>query len=316
VGATSGFIGGGNDPCSEMTPRDPAALVANCATEGYDSTFVQTSSVTVITSGGAAAGLEAETSDNMTIGAVFQPTLPSGWGDLSFAVDYYEIEVNDGVSRIGAGAILNLCYTSSAADFAADAGYCALVDRDNNGRMTVRDSYVNVATDVVKGLDYTLRYRRDIGPGSALFNLNVSQMTERYSTLFDTDPIYDEVGTIGTPEFSAYFDATYTWDKWRVRYGVEWISAAGYEEYYANRYGPSLINDYGINTEVDDYYLHSASVQYRADDWAVTVGVRNLFNDDPSSITAGYASRLGNLPLSSAYDYVGRSAFINMTKSF
>lgn len=316
VGATSGFIGGSNDPCSELTPRDPAALVANCATEGYDNTFVQTSSVTVITSGGAEAGLQAETSDNMTIGAVFQPTLPSGWGDLSFAVDYYEIEVNDGVSRIGAGAILNLCYTSSAADFAADAGYCALVDRDNNGRMTVHDSYVNVATDVVKGLDYTVRYRRDIGPGSALFNLNVSQMTERYSTLFDTDPIYDEVGTIGTPEFSAYFDATYTWDKWRVRYGVEWVSAAGYEEYYANRYGPSLINDYGINTEVDDYYLHSASVQYRADDWAVTVGVRNLFNEEPTSITAGYATRMGNLPFSSAYDYVGRSAFINLTKSF
>uniref|UniRef100_UPI002633AF15 TonB-dependent receptor n=1 Tax=uncultured Brevundimonas sp. TaxID=213418 RepID=UPI002633AF15 len=317
VGATSGFISGANDPCSEQTPNDPAALVANCTAEGYGSSFVQTSSVRVITSGGAVAGLEAETSDNMTVGAIFQPTLPSGWGDLSFAVDYYEIEVDNGVSRIGSGAILNFCYTSSASDFASDAGYCALVERNTNtNALTVYDSYVNVATDVVKGLDYTVRYRRDFGPGTALFNLAVTQMTERYSTLFADDPIYDDVGTIGTPEFSATFDATYSWNNWRVRYGVEWIAASGYEDYYQNRYGESLINDYGINTETDDYYLHSASVQYRTDEWSVTAGVRNLFNEDPDYISTGYATRVGNVPLYSGYDYVGRTAFINLTKSF
>jgi iron complex outermembrane recepter protein len=317
VGATSGFISGANDPCSELTPNDPAAVVANCAAEGLGSTFVQTSSVRVVTSGGAAAGLEAETSDNMTVGAIFQPTLPSGWGDLSFAVDYYEIQIDNGVSRIGSGAIMSFCYNSSASDFASDSGYCALVDRNaSTNSLTVYDSYVNVATDVVKGLDYTARYRRDFGPGTALFNLNVTQMTERYSTLFADDPIYDDVGTIGTPEFSATFDATYSWDNWRVRYGLEWIAASGYEDYYQNRYGASLINDYGIDTEVDDYYLHSASIQYRTEEWSVTAGVRNLLNEDPPYITTGYASRVGNVPLSSSYDYFGRSAFINLTKSF
>jgi outer membrane receptor protein involved in Fe transport len=316
VGATSGFIAGSNDPCSELSSTDNPAVIANCQSEGLGN-FVQNGSVRVITTGGAAAGLEAETSDNMTIGAIFQPTLPSGWGDLSFAVDYYEIEVNDGVSRIGAGAILSSCYGASSGDFSGDAGYCAFVDRDaNTNALTVYDSYVNVATDVVKGLDYTVRYRRDIGPGSALVNLGVTQMTERYSTLFADDPIYDEVGTIGTPEFSANFDATYSWDNWRVRYGVEWIAASGYEDYYQNRYGDSLVNDFGINTEVDDYYLHSASVQYRTDEWAATIGVRNLFNEDPDYITTGYATRIGNVPLYSGYDYVGRTAFINLTKSF
>ena len=316
VGATSGFIAGSNDPCSELSGTSNPARITNCTSEGL-ANFIQTQSVKVVTSGGADAGLRAETSDNLTVGAIFQPTLPSGWGDLSFAVDYYEIQVDDGVSRIGSGNILSTCYNSSASDFAADAGYCALIARDTStNALTVFDSYINVATDVVKGLDYTVRYRRDIGPGAALFNLGVTQMTERYSTLFATDTIYDDVGTIGTPEFSATFDATYSWDKWRVRYGVEWIAASGYEDYYQNRYGDSLLNDYGINTEVDDYYLHSASVQYRADEWSVTMGVRNLFNEDPASITTGYASRLGNAPLYSSYDYVGRTAFINLSKSF
>lgn len=316
VGATSGFQNASTDPCNELTATSNPARIANCTTEGL-ANYIATQSVRVITSGGASAGLRAETSENMTVGAVFQPTLPSGWGELSFAVDYYEIEVNDGVSRIGSGNILSMCYNSSAADFAADAGYCALVERDSaNNALTVYDSYINVATDAVKGLDYTVRYRRDIGPGSALFNLNVTQMTERYSTLFDTDTIYDEVGTIGTPEFSATFDATYSWDKWRVRYGLEWVAAAGYEEYYQNRYGASLLNDYGMDVDVGDYFLHNASVQYRADKWAVTAGVRNILNEAPEHITSGYASRIGNVALSSAYDLFGRTAFVNISKSF
>jgi len=316
VGATSGFIAGSNDPCSELSATSNPARIANCTTEGL-ANFVQNQSVRVVTSGGADAGLRAETSDNLTVGAIFQPTLPSGWGDLSFAVDYYEIEVKDGVSRIGSGNILSMCYNSSAADFAADAGYCALIERDTStNALSVFDSYINVATDVVKGLDYTLRYRRDVGPGTALLNVGVTQMTERYSTLFDTDPIYDEVGTIGTPEFTATADMTFAWDNWRVRYGVEWIAASGYEDYYLNRYGDSLLNDFGMDIEVDEYFLHSASVQYRTDDWTVTVGVRNLFNEDPDTVTTGYVSRLGNAPLYSGYDYVGRSAFINMSKSF
>jgi len=314
VGATSGFLSAGTDPCSELDGTENPALAANCASEGL-ANFTQVNGVTIITTGGAQAGLSAETSTNLTVGAIFQPTLPSGWGDLSFAVDYYEIEVDNGVSRIGSGAILSRCYNSSAAEFAARAGYCALIERDNANRLTIFDSYVNVATDVVKGLDYTARYRKDVGPGTALFNLGVTQMTERYDTLFDTDPVFDDVGVIGVPEFSGTFDATYAWDNWRVRYGVEYIAATGYNDYYMKRQGFDL-EGAGYDVEVDDYFLHSASVQYRTDEFTVTVGVRNLFNTDPDSVSAGVVNRLGNAPLYSGYDYVGRSAFINMSKSF
>lgn len=317
VGATSGFNANSTDPCHELSASANPVIVANCTSEGL-ATFSQKQSVRVITSGGAASGLRAETSDNLTLGAVFQPTLPSGWGDLSFAVDYYEIEVNDGVSRIGRAAILNYCYTSSAAEFAARSGYCALVERTpGTNALTVYDSYVNVATDVVKGFDYTLRYRRDVGPGTALFNLGVTQITERYDTLFDTDPIYDDVGVLGVPEFSGTFDATYSWDKWRARYGVEWIAAQGYSDYYMNRYGVDL-NDLGYDVETDDYFVHNVSVQYRADKWTATVGVRNLFDREPESISAGVFNRLGNAPLYSGFQdaYLGRSAFINVSRSF
>ena len=317
VGATSGFVGSANDPCNNYGDVGTDAIVAaNCASEGLASTFTQTSSVAVITSGGADNNLSAETSDNLTVGMILQPKLPDGWGKLSLAADYYEIQIDNGVSRIGYSSILNLCYSSATAQFSADNGYCALIDRNAaTGALSVHDSYVNVATDVVKGVDYTMRYTNDFGPGRLLLNLSVTQMTERYSTLFADDPIFDEVGTIGTPEFTANLNAAYAFDKWTVHYGVEWIDAMGYDQYYLKNYGYTLAS-LGYDSEVGDYYLHNASVQYASDGWTATAGMRNLFNEEPQTLSAGVVSRVGNAPLYSGYDYAGRTFFINLSKSF
>ena len=58
--------------------------------------------------GGAAAGLEAETSDNLTYGFVIQPELGDK-GDLSVAIDYFDIEIDNGVDQAGGTNILNRC---------------------------------------------------------------------------------------------------------------------------------------------------------------------------------------------------------------
>ena len=312
VGATTGFLSSGADACNEygsdgVNPN----RVANCSAEGLDPDFYATSSVAVVSEGGAAAGLEAETSTNLTVGLILQPTLPSGWGDLDFAVDYYEIEVENGVAQYGASAILDRCYDSNPDDFAADTGFCALVTRDSDGALTVTDGYVNLATDIVKGLDYTLRYRNDVGPGSVLFNLAVTQYTENSSKLFDEDPLEDYVGMIDNPEFTGTADVSYAWSDWRVRYGVEWIQGMDSYDYYGE---DPATSDYDL--EVGDYWLHTASAQYSTNGWTATVGVRNLFNEDPPVISSGVYNRVGNAPLYSGYDYLGRTAFINLTKSF
>ncbi|NBB65944.1 TonB-dependent receptor [Pseudomonas sp. ODNR1LW] len=318
VGATTGFLANTNDRCNEYgRPNVNPNRVENCATEGLAPDHYNLSSIRVVTLGGAEAGLEAETSTNMTIGAVLQPTLPSGWGDLAFAVDYYEIEVKNGVSQYGAANILTRCYDSDPADFAADVGFCALVSRDpNNSQLTVQNGYVNLATDIVKGLDYTVRYRNEVGPGSVLFNLALTQYTEISNKLFDEDPLEDYKGQINNPEFTGTADVSYSWDKWRVRYGVEWIQGTDSYEYLGVSPSDEDPSTSMYDFEVGDYWLHNASVQYNASGWTATVGVRNIFNEDPPTISSGYYNRVGNAPLYSGYDYLGRTAFVNLTKSF
>lgn len=317
VGATSGFVSSSSDPCDGYTdPGTDPIVAANCASEGLSDPFTQTSSVRVVTSGGADNGLEAETSTNFTAGVIVRPPLPEAFGELALAADYYEIEIDNGVSRIGYSSILSLCYNSAASDFAADNGYCSLIDRDSaSNSLTVHDSYVNVATDVIRGIDYTARYRKPIGRGTVLANISVTQLLERHSTLFADDPIYDEVGTIGTPEWTVTADVSYAWDNWRVRYGVEWIDGMGYDTYYLKNYGYTLAS-YGYDAEVGSYATQNISLRYEGEGWAATVGVRNLANVTGDEVSAGIVNMVGNVPLYSGYDYVGRTAFINISKSF
>lgn len=313
VGATTGFLSAGADVCNDYTGEDVSPnRAANCKADGLPSGFNSKNGITVISKGGAEANLAAETSTNMTIGLVLQPPLPMSWGDLAFAVDYYEIEVENGVSQYGATNIMQRCYDSSTEDFNAGVGFCSLLERDpNTFALTVQNGYVNLATDIVKGLDYTVRYRKDVGPGTALFNLAVTQYTEVSNKLFAEDPLEDYKGMVNTPEFTGTADLSYAWDKWRVRYGVEWIKGMDSYAYYEEDPATSQ-----YDLAVDDYFQHNASVQYSADGWTVTAGVRNLLNEDPPVVSSGVHNRVGNAPLYSGYDYLGRTAFVNLTKSF
>ncbi|MFQ6310879.1 TonB-dependent receptor [Lysobacter capsici] len=313
LGGTSGFIASGNDPCSDLAANDPSiALLANCAAEGLAPGYLSTNSVKVITAGGAEQGLKAETSKNFTTGIILQPEFSKSFGDLSFAVDYYKIEVENGVSRAGGGEILQRCYNDP--EFRTGGGFCRLVDARTPGTnaLTVHDSYVNLATDRVRGLDFTVRYVRDIGPGTLRSTLQATHFLEQSSKLFAEDELDDYNGNVGSPSYTATLDTTYEWKKWKVRYGLEWVDATqSYGFYGVDR----ATAPYKMHTE--DYFLSHLSTQYKWDKWSVTGGVRNLFGADPKVIShSGAYNRVGNAPLYSGYDYVGRTFFMNVQADF
>jgi outer membrane receptor protein involved in Fe transport len=313
-GATTGFIASGNDPCDGFAELDPDTTVyQNCASE-LPSDFVSTSSVEVVTLGGADTGLEAETSDNLTVGIVLQPSMPEGWGTLQLAVDYYDIQIDNGVAQAGASNILDLCYND--VDFREGGAYCRLVDRNSDNTLTVRDSFINLSSQVVTGIDYTVRYGKTIGRGEFTTDVRLSQFTAQEFRLFEDDPWDDVNGTIGSPEWSGELDLTYQWDVWRVRWSTDWIGSMDSFEYI---FGDPTANqaNTGYDFDVPDYFVHDLSVQYSSDDkWAITGGVRNLFDEEPPVISTGYYNLVGNAPLYSAYDYLGRQYFVNVSYTF
>lgn len=315
LGATSGFLSQQNDPCNNWDAASNAGTTraANCASEGLPAGFNATSSIAVINSGGAKAGLKAETSKNGTVGLVLQPALGTGWGDLSVAIDYFDIQIDNGVARAGATSILSRCYDDP--QFRSGGGFCRLVDARNasSNALTVNDSYVNLATDKVRGLDYTARYSNTIGNGKLRLNLNVTEFRLQANKLFAEDALDNDNGTIGKPKWSGTLDVNYDYQNWRFYYGMDWVGKMDSYEYLGQNPATST---YKLDTP--NYYKHTVSVGYvETGKWDVTLGIRNLADIKPPPISAqaGY-NRVGNAPLYSGFDYVGRTVFLNASKTF
>lgn len=336
LGATSGFLGAGTDPCdADNFPRanglpNPGAYspnqqvtAANCAAIGLDvGTFQQNSGVTTFSRGGAEFGLEAETSKNWSVGVVIKPRLPSQYGQIDLALDYFDVKVENGVSSLGAGTILNRCYGDTAFDPAG--GFCRFVVRDTNNILTVNSDYVNLATDIVKGFEFNGRYARDLFNGQLVLNANVTHYTEQSTKLFEEEHLTDANGTYVTPNWVGNFDATYRTGGVSFRYGLDWVdSSSGTYDYFAfdettGEVDEALAQAYRDSyiLEVPDYFLHSASVQFDVSkDFEFTVGVRNMFDKQPPRISAAVTT-IGNAPLYSSYDYTGRNFFVNTNFKF
>ncbi|WP_457418301.1 TonB-dependent receptor domain-containing protein [Roseateles sp. P5_E7] len=314
VGATTGFLTASGDPCNDYTSKG-AVRSANCASEGLPANFQQVNSITSITSGGATAGLAAETSKNGSWGIILQPGLPTGFGDLSLAVDRFDIKVDNGVSRVGTGSILSKCYDDP--QFRSGGGFCRLVTRNpGNNALSVNNSYVNLATDVVRGYDFNVRYTNEVGIGKLRVNLTATEFKEQSNKLFAEDALDDTNGTLGSPKWSGAMDVNYTVKGWNVYYGLEWVGKQSNYEYYG-------INPATAAFKIDtpNYFLHSVSLSYSdaVSKWKVTAGVRNIADKIPPLISAvtGYGNnRIGNASLYSGYDLQGRRFFMNVSKTF
>ena len=316
LGASSGFQNANGDPCNNWGGFTDTSSnrYLNCASLGLPNNFNQTQSISVFTRGGADTGLTAETSEAVTAGLVFQPEFGVGFGDLSLAADYFEIEVENGVSLLTSGQILGLCYAQSQAEFASSAGYCSFVQRAATNALTVTTGYLNVARDKVRGWDFNLRYSKDIGQGEFVANAQVTRFLEQGGQSLPSIEYRDYNGTIGAPEYTGSLDLNYSIRNWRLRYGVDWVGSVesySYQErYFDTDYRPTYL------MEIDDYFKHNISLRYRGDDWSVTGGVRNLTDKDPPKVSTGAYTTIGNAPLYSGYDYFGRTFFVSFTKDF
>lgn len=314
MGATTGFTGGTNDPCNAWDSAGKAGSIrsTNCQSEGLPAGYDNKGSITVVNSGGAAAGLKAETSKNLTVGVIFQPELPSGMGDLSLAMDRFAITVKDGVSRVGSSSILARCYDNPG--FRSAGGFCRLVTRTpGSNALTVSDSYINLATDMVKGYDFTARYATNVSDGKLRVNMNATRYDNQSNKLFETDPLVDYNGMLTNPNWTANLDVNYTSKDWTYFYGLNWVGSSDSYTYFGLDPATS-----GYKFHTPDYFTHNVSVKYKnpVQKWDLVVGIRNLTDVKPPMVSSGSYNRIGNALLYSGYDFIGRTLFVNLNKSF
>lgn len=308
------------DPCVDWGNSSNQTLRENCAAAGIPSNYAGGASSATIISGGGAGVLNPEKSKAFTTGMIFTPT----WWDLSIALDYFHIEVNDQIAQLGGAAILGGCYGSPVYPNA----FCNLFTRNPpdhptapNAITEVRDSYLNINKQITRGYDLLFRYEKDLSVGNLEIEGQFTYTIEDLVLLFDSAQASgfnqeDQNGAIGRPKLVGSLRTQFERGDWQYSWymeyvhGTEALDLTAIDTYFGF---PDAV--YDIKAERRVY--HSASVRYEQPKWGVTVGVRNLLDEEPPTVSTGSATRYGNIPaFATQYDWYGRSAFVNFNYKF
>ncbi len=309
------------DPCIDWGNSSNQNIQANCSAAGIPSNYAGASSSATIVTGGGAGVLDAETSEAETIGVIFTPTALN----LSVAIDYFDITINDQVANLGSGTILGGCY--GLPNF--PNAFCNLFDRNAANDPTaayaiteVRDSFINVNEQSTRGIDIEVRYEHEFDFGDLSVDLSATKTLEDINLLFDTGEesgfeTNDFNGSIGDPEWVGSLDFQLTKGDLTYAWFVNYIGETdngpiGFDEdiSYFGRAG-MIINS------TDPWLSHNLSVRWIQDDFTLTGGIANVFNAQPPVISADGGQRIGNIALAGTqYDYRGRTLFARVTKRF
>jgi iron complex outermembrane receptor protein len=342
------------DPCIQYENSNDQNLKANCATAhvptGY--TAAGTSGAVIITGGGA-GHLKAETSKADTLGLVFTPSFI----DLSVAVDYTNLQVSNEVTRFGTANIINSCYT--AQNF-PNSPFCQLVTRAGynapaavSGQpqiSTVLNGYINVANQVERAIDLTVRYRHDFDIGRLQIDAQATWDLQNGTQLFPNVPAVNYAGTTYNfkgPQFAGIGTVRFEHGPWTALWTTQIIGKGSDQDLVAITgtstrssttcqvsapggalpvgtvapctqlvgNSPFVVVPVPIAlkryTEMTAY--HSLSLRRSFDSWTIQGGVQNVFDERPPSLSGGFKAGTAAL---NGYDMFGRRYFLNVTKKF
>ncbi len=323
LGNLSGFVSQASiDPCIRWGESSNERIRTNCAAAGipddYAATGGSSSSAQTFTRG-AGDSLRPETSNAFTAGVVWTPSFMP----VSFAVDYFDMQVNDQITQLGSGTIVAGCYGAEV----YPNSFCDLFVRNSPTHPTapnkieeVYATYVNINKQKVRGYDLLARYDESHAFGRLIVQAEATYMKEDFALLF-SDPLAsgltrsDRRGDVSRPKMVGNVNAslkrndlTYTW-------GMEYVGSSHYLDISENTtyQGRPAIRD----ITADSRLYHSASIRYDQADWSLLIGVRNLTDRKPPVMSSGLVSMYGNSPaFSTNYDWFGRSLFARFNYKF
>lgn len=324
----TGFASSRFDPCNNF--RDPSSDIdtgseryQNCASLEQQGVippdFSATSSINVVTGGNL--DLKAETSESRTVGLVVTPDfadlLPALGVDMSLAVDYYDIDLNNSISRLGAGTVLSRCYGS--ANFSAPE--CILIgDRGEDGQLSsVNSSYVNVAIEGSRGFDVSFSADREFAFGDLSFDLLATRLLGYdYGLTGESDP-FGYVGHHAYPKWRGEADVRFDWRDYTITWAMDYIGSTEEEPTYTLPGDESVTNVF----RADGRVFHTLSTRYIDPNGRYTfvVGFLNLLDEDPPKVGwGGFSPSVTapvnyNIPIGAGYSYLGRRLFASVSFS-
>jgi iron complex outermembrane receptor protein len=305
-----------DDPCNGMTNADTGNVADNCrsiaAIQGRidsDGEFILTQVESQNTSGllRGSETVKEETSDTLTLGAIFTPESIEG---LSISLDYYDIRIDDAIANTDRTIILNRCHEVASSDFDAECG--GLVERDGNSgaALSVNSSTNNENTIETSGLDFEVSYETNMGSGSLFTGLSLNYLDNYSITGIETGDVSNLTGELLFPEFAFTLNTSYSINDfniyWQLRYRAETVLN-----------NDNTADSDALNT-ADAIVYNDLNVTYTVfEDSSVYFGINNLFDEQPKVI--GSNQNYHNVGTNSngiAYDLTGRQFYAGIKVKF
>jgi iron complex outermembrane recepter protein len=310
-----GGLWSGTDPCAGATPELSAA---ECANSGV--TAAQYGSIPASPAGqynaifGGNPLLIPETSDSITVGAVFTPkTFLDG---LTVSVDYWNIEVSDAISSgIGEEFSIRQCGATG------DPTFCSLISRGPNGNLWVGDAAVqstnvNIGFFEVEGIDISATYALEIGNYGGLNFAFRGTVVNKFQQQPTPGATVEECagfwgGSCGRPRPEWKHTLNTSWSTpWDATVTLGWRRVGDVREFALDRYTASA----------QDYFDLSGvyTANWFGEQTEITFGINNIADNDPpvSGLLNNIAVYGNGNTVPGSWDTLGRYWFVGLSQSF
>lgn len=278
------------DPCDVNASNftgSGSAQAGRCASDGVPAGFTQPNTQIRTTVGGN-PDVQPEESEGYNFGVIVNPI-----ENLSLYFDYYDIEITDTISSIGAQLILNGCYQGT------NPAYCSLVTRLPTGYIKdLRNTTNNIGKVETSGYEITATYDWDSSFGSW-------RAVADFAFLED----YDVTKANGSVEHYAGFIIGNARDQFKDVKGnlqLFWSqgnwSASATAQYHSESDGvagtvPKTLSDGTKDAgdsrrTLDETWYLDVQASYNLEEYnsIISVGIDNLLDEDPPYFPDSFAN--------------------------
>jgi iron complex outermembrane receptor protein len=326
---------------SENDPREQQVL-DNCFANGVDPTVATGfSSYSVEQAAGGSLTLDPETSDSWTAGFSWDQEFSNEF-DFAVSSTYYEVDIDNTIVEPSGQYVVNDCYGS----LTGNSPFCERITRNLSNPadpyITLLDrGFLNRDNEKARGVDVNLNFSDVLTIAGKPYDLAVdirgTRVIER-STLFITDTGEEDFneyqGQWGYAKWKANSYVTLEWDQYRILWTTRYISDVDQNplgiDPYSDIYDTNATGTYGDTCEgeayadltcrdvgfADDYFVHSLSLTYEEDNYAVTVGATNILNEEPPKVDGTEITSVNNAAIGYGYDMLGRVMYVNLGYKF